>query len=68
MSRTWWRVTFETRLISAIGKFEPRTAIVRADTYEKAVKWAIDDLSMEGYETRNPISIKGPMTEAEARA
>ena len=53
-----WLITYETRISGAIGSFEPRMALVRADNEPDALDYAADDLEKLGYETRFPLSIQ----------
>jgi hypothetical protein len=57
-NKTWWLLDFEVRQQGAIGEFTWVTREVRADTQEIAVKWALDDIHMDGLESRGVRNIR----------
>ena len=52
-----WKVTLETRKLGALGVFEPREFVVRAEE-EDVVRYAIEDAAHEGYEARFALEVK----------
>lgn len=52
-----WTVVYETRQPNAIGIFEPRTYIVRAETSAEATRAALDQVHAAGLEGRFPVSV-----------
>jgi hypothetical protein len=52
-----WAVAIETRKRGALGIFEAREFIVRAEQ-DKVAEWALDDAHFHQFETRNIISMQ----------
>lgn len=51
-------IQYEVRPAGAIGEFTPKWFYVRADGLARALSWVLDDIHVNGYESRGFCAAK----------